>query len=415
MAWCFVIISVFSDIPDNFMHLSRKLFSRIFCALAVVALAVLTSCGGGNNSSSTPPTSKFKNRVLAMESFFGRVAIVNADNDLVWPATISVLTNSDGLVLSPDKANTYVFGSTVQSIRRIVNSTETLDNFSITVPAGINSFGVLSGNATGVAASRNAPVTGSPIGAVLLLDFTNQNITATIPVAEARRVVLNHANSKVLAFADDTDSFYVIDTTAKTATPITNAAKLSRPVGAVFSTDDSKAYILNCGAECGGTTASVTVFNTADSTLGATIPVSGATVGLLDGSKLYVAGSANNVGLLDVVDTSAMTRTQSGISISNGTHNLMALADGGNLYIGAINCSNVNGGCLTTYPTSGQTATVSSVIGDVSAIQPVAGRGLVYVGIGGDFKIYETSTNAPRATGQINVLGNVTAIMAIDK
>ena len=38
------------------------------------------------------------------------------------------------------------------------------------------------------------------------------------------------------------------------------------PVYAVFSTDDSKAYILSCGFECGGVAASVTVLDIASKT-----------------------------------------------------------------------------------------------------------------------------------------------------
>src|SRR5947207_4884145 len=37
---------------------------------------------------------------------------------------------------------------------------------------------------------------------------------------------------------------------------------LDHPSYAVFSADDSKAYILNCGSECGGTQASVSVLDT---------------------------------------------------------------------------------------------------------------------------------------------------------
>jgi DNA-binding beta-propeller fold protein YncE len=249
---------------------------------------------------------------------------------------------------------------------------------------------------------------------VLVLDLTNQKISATISVPEARRVTLNHAGTKILAFADNTNSFFVIDTTANTATPIQNPALLDHPVNAVFTADDSKAYILNCGAECGGTTASVTVFNTSDNSLGANLPVSAATVGLLDNNKLYVAGSANNVGQLDVIDASTFTRVQSGITIANGTHSTIAMADGGNLYVGSQGCNNVGTGCLSVFQVSGQTATMSSVIGDVAAILPLLGRNLVYVAIGRELVIYETSTNQPRPNNQFDVVGTAAGLLRIN-
>ena len=54
-----------------------------------------------------------------------------------------------------------------------------------------------------------------------------------------------------------------------------------RPVAAFFSSDDSTAYVVNCGAECGGTQASVQQFNLVTNTL----------VALL--SQLCTAGTPN--------------------------------------------------------------------------------------------------------------------------
>jgi hypothetical protein len=91
----------------------------------------------------------------------------------------------------------------------------------------------------------------------------------------------------------------------------------------------------------------------------------------------------------------------------------MAMADNGNLYIGAVNCANVGAGCLTTFPTSSQTATISSTLGDVSAIVPISGRGLVYVTQDGELVIYETSTNKPRANNQLDIVGQATAMVEV--
>jgi hypothetical protein len=83
---------------------------------------------------------------------------------------------------------------------------------------------------------------------------------------------------------------------------------LSRPIAAFFSTDNTKAYILSCGYECGGSSsASVTEIDTtsikppASPTTNSVVPatvlnqwtVNGARIGLIDqtANKLYVAGS----------------------------------------------------------------------------------------------------------------------------
>jgi DNA-binding beta-propeller fold protein YncE len=423
--FCFVIIAKFSYISNNFMHLSRKTFSRLpSWVLLLAALTLLFSCSGNNGTygGSTSTVSKFKKRLFALNyeapSYLGlstAMYIVNADNDLVFQAPLTI-GSTDGYNLmteTPDKKMTLVFSSIRNELFLIDNATEA-QVASLSTGGASESVVVLSDNKTALAAVRNVPVTNQPNGAVQLLDLTTPALTASISVPEVRRLAINHAGTKVLAFADDTNSLYVIDATAKTATAVPG---FDRPVNAVFSTDDAKAYILNCGAECGGTTASVTVLNTSDNSLGSTVPVNGATVALLDGSKLYVAGSPNQVGQLDVIDTGSMTRTSSGVAITNGYHDRMALADGGKLYIGAHDCTIDNGkGCLSIFDTSGSTAVIpaTSSPGNVTGLQPLVGRNLVYLSIGGEIVIFDTTTDAPRARDQLNVTGAAGEIRLID-
>ena len=63
-----------------------------------------------------------------------------------------------------------------------------------------------------------------------------------------------------------------------------------RPVFGIVN--GSTAYILNCGPQCGGTQASVAVFDLTSLTITSTIPVDAATMALLNGSTLYVAGTS---------------------------------------------------------------------------------------------------------------------------
>ena len=71
-----------------------------------------------------------------------------------------------------------------------------------------------------------------------------------------------------------------------------------RPVYAIIS--GGTAYIMNCGPQCGGTQASVSIFDLASETITSTIPVDAATIGFASGSTLYVAGTPTTITLATV-------------------------------------------------------------------------------------------------------------------
>ena len=114
--------------------------------------------------------------------------------------------------------------------------------------------------------------------------------------------MVNHSGNRVLAFSDNSDTVTVINPNqlGKGAF-FTTVSGFDRPVWGVFSDDDSTAYILNCGPECGGTAAGLTVLHTSSNTTGATIGLAAATYGLLNNGNLYVAGSRSSVGTLQVM------------------------------------------------------------------------------------------------------------------
>jgi len=186
-------------------------------------------------------------------------------------------------------------------------------------------------------------------------------------------------------------------------------------VSGVFSSDDSTAFILNCGPECGGTAAKVTTLNMASNTLGASVAVSAATVGYLDSSgNLYVAGTAAGGGKLDVVNTSSLTVSKSGVAISDGTHTLMAMGSNGKLFVASRTCSNDIQGCLSIFDTAAGSAMLSAAGGgDVTGIEPVSGRNVVYVIEGGELIIYDTTTSQPQAT-QIDIVGKAFDVRVVD-
>ena len=143
-----------------------------------------------------------------------------------------------------------------------------------------------------------------------------------------------------------------------------------RPTGVYFSLDGTTTYVLNCGPECGGKTASVTLLqqgplnnNVIPSSpvqlnpMIANVPVpGGVTAALSDGSTLYLAGqsqyaigsngttvgAANPQGLFAgyLTTMNQATNTITGTySISDGTHTKLLFADNNTLWIGSSFCA----------------------------------------------------------------------------
>jgi hypothetical protein len=423
----FVIIADSSNLNASNWAESERLKRTINLGLCVVGVAILLSCGGGNSSSSSAAkTSGIKKRAFVSNNFQSQIVIMNAADDTI---NTTVVTNINGttssvpantisagngpaqMVLTPDKKLTMVFDQGSNSIGVITNSTELL-NGQIPLPDFTESFVAAPDNTTMYVAVPNAPISGQGAGAVEVLNVSAGTLVLSIPVPRARRVVLSHNGNKLLAFADGIDQLWVVDTTAKTATAVSG---FDRPVSGVFSTDDSKAYILNCGPECGGTTAKVTVLDMATNTPGASVPVSAATVGLLDASgNLFVAGTTAAGGRLDVVNASSLAVSKSGVAISDGTHTLMAMGANSKLFIASKTCSNAVQGCLSIYDTAAGTAVTSAAGGgDVTGIEPVSARNVVYVIEGGELVIYDVNTGKPQAT-QIDIVGKAVDVRVVD-
>jgi hypothetical protein len=164
--------------------------------------------------------------------------------------------------------------------------------------------------------------------------------------------------------------------------------------------------------------------------------VSAATVGLLDGTNLYVAGTppgkdcgGNPAGItcgrLDVVNTSNLSVTASGLIITDGFHDHMELASNSRLYIGARTCTNLTAGaatpargCLSILNTSGNTVVVPPTFGDVTGIAPIMNRNVVYVvqtgpNQDGELEIFDTASDALQGT-QIDIVGDAIDVKDIE-
>ena len=447
----------------------------IACAVCLVVSLVLVSCTGsgyGSNSSTTTgtttTTTTTKPSGLAVRAFisnplfpsgtagaFGAVLnIVDASLDQLSFSFVNLTGGSahPGLMaLSPNKNFMMVFSSTDDSIAVVnalsesqsSNASGSSASSVITLPGLTESMVVGTDNETAYAAVPTAPVTTgtSTPGAIAVMSLANISLTATIPVPAARYVVESHNGTRLLAFGEGSNVVTVIapNSIGTAEDPRTPVCCFDHPAWAIFSSDDSKAYILECGPECGGTTAAISVLDLTANPVSVTqtVPLAGAgaTIGLVNGSTLYVAGTppstacpsgtaATTCGTLDIVDLGSMTVTSAmPIPITNGYHHRMEISNNGQLFVGATTCSNINNasevrGCLSIFNTSNSTVVIPPDNGDVTGIQPITNRNVVYLCEGGYFRIYDTTIDKlqvpPAGQSSIVIVGDAVDVKLVD-
>jgi hypothetical protein len=372
-----------------------------FLVLCCITAIFELGCGGGSSSSQTS-SSKLAKRAFVTNSSADTLQVIDAAKDQFTAFSIPLGLGTSRPTLTQLGANdtTLVFTAGDNGITIIDNKTEQVTTGPITLPGGTESLAETSDGKTIFAAVRST-------SQVVAVDTAAGTATAiTTPVPLVSRVVLSHNNSKLLAFSDGRDTLAVINTADNTVTTVSG---FDRPFFGVFSSDDSKAYILSCGGECGGTAAKVTILNIADNSLGASLPVPSATMGLIDNNNLFVAGSTGvGTGTLQVINLSSFTPSGAPIQIGDGFHNLMALASSNKLFIGARTCTT---GCLSIVDVSASTAVVDAPFGAVSGIAPIAGRNVVYVTEGSELRIYDTTTSKLQPA-QLNIIGPATGVVS---
>ncbi|HEY1767364.1 MAG TPA: hypothetical protein VGG26_06895 [Terracidiphilus sp.] len=243
-------------------------------------------------------------------------------------------------------------------------------------------------------------------------------------------------------------------------TPLT----FDRPVKAVFSDDGSTAYVLNCGPECGGTTASVSLVPVAPlifllnknsgllpcnlASVAAcpnanakpmvNIPVpGGASNALIDTAttnQMYVVGQAPQTingqtlfgGNLTVVNLNANT-AGTPVAISDGQPGAvsrMIEADDNTLWIGMTGCTvgvryatnpGSGYGCLTMYNTaSGKVMLLEPYIGNATGIAAVTGLHKIYAAEGGQVYIYSTKDGSSIDNQYVTVTGTAYDVAYMD-
>ena len=413
-----------------------------FLLVGSATLLLITSCGnsnsvvGPNGNISVNAPSMLKNRAFITNQFSGNVQIVDTQKDQTAyytltnnntgnssvggsPASAVFIAVGGSLsweILSPDDLETVVYNPNLKNLTFITNSSETT-NGAVTL-AGWADMALYSSDSKVIYVPvPNAVTSASQPGGVQLIDTASGQVTGTVPVPGARYIALSPDGKILLVFASNSDTMFMIDTTAS---PMSAAAVtgFARPVNAFFSTDNSTAYILNCGPECGSTAGppSVTKFTIASKTVNATVPVGGATVGLLNGNNLYVAGyPGGSTGTMDIVDVGSMTRTTGNpIAIGDGMHTTMAM-NNNKLYIGAITCANTTVGCLSIVDLSKTQADPSPPPrGSVTSLLSITNRSTIYAIEGGILYIYDTNTGQPQSK-QIAFVGALYGIVQVDQ
>jgi len=426
------------------------------------AASALVGCGGSGSSSTTATSSGLKFRAFVSNplqpvSIGGGTPVINivdVSKDVLSPATINLagsgLAVPGMMALSPNRQITVVLDNSNNRLVSVSNSSEAPLAGSggnalspISLPGFAESMLVWIDSATAYIAIPSAAVLGGSPGLVDRVSLGTSAISAQIPIPAAHFVVENHSGNVILALSDTTGAVTVISpslvgtngqatTTVECGSGVTDC--FDHPVWAVFSADDSTAYIFECGAECNGTSAAITVLDmtTSPPTVGTRIPVDAATYGILNGSTLYVAGTpktgantctgtstaATSCGRLDVVDTTALKVTSSAV-ITDGYHNRMQLGANGQLFVGSHNCTNINiaggevRGCLSIFSTTNSKVVIPPEIGDVTGIAPIATRNVVYVCQGGALHIFDTTTDQLQAT-QVNIIGQAMDVKLVD-
>ena len=435
------------------MFLGVSCLKRAGLVLTTLALASLgfLSCGY-SGSGYKKPGSGLDTRVLVSQSVSSPTAlagllILNAAKDTYARASELNGGNSPGMMtLSPTRATLLAFDSGTNTVQVVDTRTET-NIGKVQLPGPTTSIVIPVTTRIGYAAVPTAAnnLFTSP-GGIVVMNIGSGGTTTTIGVPKAQTVVSNPNGTQLLVFSSDSDFVSVVspglavppvDQGCDTApnTVCTIVPGFDRPVFAIWN--GNTAYVLNCGAECGGTQASVQVLDTATMTPGPPLPVDGATFAFLKGTTLYVAGTSpvNNActgqktaaticGRLSIVDLGSMTVTAS-VVITDGYHDRMDMSSNGRLFIGARTCTNIGNinnpsgevrGCLSIFDTmvpGNTTAAVPSDNGDVTGLQSFTSYNKEYVTEGGNLRIYDTTKNTLQKH-QIAIVGDAVDVKAID-
>lgn len=322
----------------------------------------------------------------------------------------------------PEQTRGYVLSQSNGALIGINYSTEATTGTAATFPAAPASVAAADDGSRFAGASENTGI----------LYVASGGVNYALNLPNVYRVAINQGNSVILAMVRNSNTLYRVVKLPASSNPVIPpgsvdcepqllpvycavpvAGTYDRPTGAYFSVDGNTVYVLDCGPECGGTTAGVTVLQegalTVDNvptvnplsasapspmaSLGVANPIpvpGGATVALSSGTTLYVAGQSLYslssggtlgttpradglfTGYLSAINLSTYAVSQP-ISISDGLHTKLLFADDNTLWAGSQQCANgeraatgQNYNCLTMVKLGSSTVGTATVIPSVT-------------------------------------------------
>ena len=431
-------------------------FNRIF-VLNVVAILLLVlwslGCGnynytgigtngtvtGGTGSGATGLSERAFVSKLNPNSGVNGVQVVDAGKDLpainsstLAPFTVTLGGSQPTLMVPGPNNTTLVFNSGDNGISVVDNATEalikmlgttdcTMTSCEFQLPAATQSMVESSdGKFIYAAIPTTSQVTIVPLTATTITPSSIPGTPLNCQVTNnclpgAKRIVLSHNNAKLLVFNESLpNQLEVVNTADNSVATVSLPGQLDRPVYGVFSSDDTKAYILNCGPECGGAQASVAVLDMTALTVSQSMNVDAATIGISDATNLYVAGTnpaTPGSGSATILPLSTLSGGKQ-VAIGNGFHQVIMTFQN-KVMIGARLCTT---GCLSIVDPGGATPIIDSPKGDVTGMTSITPRTVFYTAEGGGVHVYDVSTGNEHLTNNtpvIDVVGQVTSVLYV--
>jgi hypothetical protein len=432
----------------------------VLCAL--LPASGWLSCGGYSSPTSSQSSGlkyrAFLSNTVSSGTLSAGVYVIDASKD-VNPGrpAISAGNSPNMMVLTPNHALTVVFSGNgtqfADNLLTVISNAAESDVAHVTLPGHTDSFVISPDSSTAYIALPTAPVVGQPPGIVEAVSLST-GVSGQAEVPGVHYLAIDNLGGRLLGFSDNSDQVAIITPSqVGVGSAVSYMGGFDRPVAAFFSSDNTTAYVLNCGAECGGTQASVQQFDLTTNALGAKVavcspgpnPQCAGSEALVNGSTMYVAGTppyvngvpaqpctgettaSTSCGLLNVIDLNSMSVTNTvPIIITDGYHDRMALGANGQLFIGARTCTEIippvppptgaeTRGCLSIFNTQTGAVVIPPANGDVTGIQPISKRPVVYVVQNGSLGIYDTTTAALQTTIQIiNLVGQFYDVKTVD-
>lgn len=491
---------------------SHSFCAQLFCGLFIAFVTLgLTSCDRRyydfpqfNFANRPVPPSRLSTRVmvsLTINGSQGALQMLDAQrdirNNIFNPnSTFPISGYSSGYPRTifnfPEQVSGYVYSSSDGSLTQIDYSKEAVGTATSKVAINSDSTAVAPGFRHFYAAS-------STTGQLIVIDNTNGG-TYALNLPNVYRVAVNQGDSVVLAMVRNSNTLYRLlrlnqnqpavpgsidcqpfNVPVWCVVPVPDSGSnpsLDRPVGAYFSLDGTTAYVINCGRECGGNTASITMmpqdplrvdnYPTSapyPSPVTGSVPVpGGATAVVADGTTLYISGQQLQPDGLFTGYLSTMDLTSNKItgqySISDGYHSKMLFGDNNTLWIGSQSCAtgeraaraqsqlasnqptdqSANYNCLTRFDRSALTATVVPAVtqvpsnsttaavpvpypnanenqfyyGDLTGLCWVQGLNKMYTAYGGQVHAFKTADGSEINNAQITIQGTALDVAFMD-